>query len=81
MNYIKEFLQLDFVLLDDGTELKYQVNQSDKTILVNASTREHLLDIVNSISKSDFNKLEQDVYVLFYEDNLEEILESLQQTT
>jgi hypothetical protein len=70
MSYIKRFVENNNVVSTEYGNLKYEVNQDDKTILMDSDTRQVLKDIL-VFDTSDFSRLDENVYVLFYEDKNE----------
>lgn len=67
MSYIKRFVENNNVINTEYGNLKYEVNQDDKTILMDSATRQVLKDIL-VFDRSDFSRLDENVYVLFYDD-------------
>jgi hypothetical protein len=70
MSYIKRFVENNNVVPTEYGNLKYEVNQDDKTILMDSDTLQVLKDIL-VFDRSDFSRLDENVYVLFYDDKNE----------
>jgi hypothetical protein len=70
MSYIKRFVENNNVVPTEYGNLKYEVNQDDKTILMDSDTIQVLKDIL-VFDRSDFSRLDENVYVLFYDDKNE----------
>ena len=66
MSYIKRFVENNNVVSTEYGNLKYEVNQDDKTILMDSATIQVLKDIL-VFDKSDFSRLDENIYVLFYD--------------
>lgn len=77
MHYIERFIKKGTTVENQYGELKYEVNQYEKSILVNSATKDvlkkHLI-----FGAADISRLDTDCYVVFYDDeNEDEIFEIL----
>jgi hypothetical protein len=78
MNYIKRFVEKVESITTQYGELKYDVNEDEKNILVDSGTKDVLKSIL-VFDRDNFSRLDTDCYILFYDDdNEEEIFEILE---
>ena len=71
MNYIKRFVEKVESITTQYGELKYDVNEDEKNVLVDSGTKDVLKGIL-VFDRDNFSRLDTDCYILFYDDDNEE---------
>jgi hypothetical protein len=66
------------VTSDDGEVLKYKIDTDEKSIEVDALTKQYLSDIVLVMNR-DFRKLNEDLYIFWYDEMSDEDIKELEE--